>query len=864
MLQRLSRTARATRIQIAKRGNATLSFEGKVAVVTGAGNGLGREYALELGKRGASVFVNDFGGSVHGAGGSTSAADAVVAEIIAAGGSAKANYASVEQPSEIIDPVLEEFGKVDILINNAGILRDKNILRISQEDWDDIISIHLTSAFKLSQQVFPVMKQNKFGKIINTTSASGLYGNFGQVNYSAAKMGLVGLTKTLFFLETGSVFEVAAGWAAKIQTESAAGAVFAKSKEEATLESVQQHFEAMCDFERDTVKLDSGSPLFAAGLAIFAWVPLAILESDFSKISKLYLKQSISETMSDSSLRNRWKRLRRRRTTDGVTNRVPPVERKSSESENLPRLIEEQAVITAQITSTLNEKDTSKQQKSVQDVLTESRTRNTRRRSVKRQNSDDESSVQQTSKRRSMGPENTSSVKIVRDEDVRKMIALETASDDRIEPLPEFTNEKERKKLKAKRRRSIATPTVNSIQEKSETPVKDEIKLPNLENLLTPETDEENSTEGALPIKESAKRCFPYQELYRGMVTDIKDKAVPCSIYNPQDPETEGKVMERHRCVLIEWLLEVATEEKYRRTTFHLAISLLDRYMFHREIIPKSQLQTLGTSCLYLAAKMEEVTPPDIYRLVEYSDGAVTIDDLVKIEFDMLRHLKWRVEALTPLSFILLFCQAPEFWTEDSVMPRFNEKLLCFCATILDLMKLDPESYQWTAAVLGGSIFIRVLEFVEVHREIRQEMNNDCSMELTDSKITELISSTLACHDSDLQNNCCDEYVTPFVAYFMKDILNKIKSGENARLPPPKQVASKGCTVEASRLQTNFYGEQGVFITMRDIRSLKDKFILVSSKGDAELKKFAEKLNIPFEFLRCKKYRKRLSKSTTS
>ena len=135
----------------------------------------------------------------------------------------------------------------------------------------------------------------------------------------------------------------------------------------------------------------------------------------------------------------------------------------------------------------------------------------------------------------------------------------------------------------------------------------------------------------------------------------------------------------------------------------------------------------------------------------------------------MLRHLKWRVEAITPLSFILLFCQAPEFWNEHSgmkisqkkqfrinpvflVMPRFNEKLLCFCATILDLTKLDPASYQWNPAVLGGSIFIRVLEFVEVHREIRQEMNNDCSMELTDNKITELISSTLACHDSDAQN----------------------------------------------------------------------------------------------------------------
>ena len=123
----------------------------------------------------------------------------------------------------------------------------------------------------------------------------------------------------------------------------------------------------------------------------------------------------------------------------------------------------------------------------------------------------------------------------------------------------------------------------------------------------------------------------------------------------------------------------------------------------------------------------------------------------------------------------------------------------------------------------------------------------------------------------------CDEYVTPFVAYFMKDILRKIKCGENARLPPPKQAASKGCTVEASRLQTNFYGEQGVMHTKEDIRSLSEKLSLgnhmlvivlkylsfsVSSGGDIELKKFADHLNIPFEFLRCKKYRQRLSKKT--
>merc|ERR1711953_1438465 len=125
ILQRFSPTA----VRRATVRRASLGFNGRVAVVTGAGNGLGKEYALELGRRGANVVVNDFGGSVHGAGGSTSAADAVVAEIIAAGGSAKANYASVEHASEIIDLVIEEFGKVDILITNAGILRDNKMLR---------------------------------------------------------------------------------------------------------------------------------------------------------------------------------------------------------------------------------------------------------------------------------------------------------------------------------------------------------------------------------------------------------------------------------------------------------------------------------------------------------------------------------------------------------------------------------------------------------------------------------------------------------------------------------------------------------------------------------------------------------------
>merc|ERR1712226_545065 len=229
------------------------------------------------------VVVNDFGGSVHGQGGSSTAADEVCDQIVKDGGFAMPNYESVVNSDQLLQPIIKEFGRVDILINNAGILRDKNMLRISDSDWDDIIAVHLTAPFRLTRAVFPLMKQHKLGKIVNTTSASGLYGNFGQVHYSAAKMGLVGLTKSVaiegkknniycnaiaplatsrmtekifptvmlekmapkfvaplvLFLchescnETGAVFEVSAGWAAKIQTESAAGAVFAKKSEEA-------------------------------------------------------------------------------------------------------------------------------------------------------------------------------------------------------------------------------------------------------------------------------------------------------------------------------------------------------------------------------------------------------------------------------------------------------------------------------------------------------------------------------------------------------------------------------------------------------------------------------------------------------
>lgn len=174
-----------------------LRFDGRVAVVTGSGAGLGRAYALLLADRGCSVVVNDLGGGRHGDGKSTMAADSVVNEIRGKGGKAVANYNSVEDGDKIIQTAIENFGRIDIVINNAGILRDRSFPRISDSDWDAIHGVHLKGAFKTTQAAWPHFRKQKYGRVIMTSSASGLYGNFGQANYSAAKMGLVGLCNTI-------------------------------------------------------------------------------------------------------------------------------------------------------------------------------------------------------------------------------------------------------------------------------------------------------------------------------------------------------------------------------------------------------------------------------------------------------------------------------------------------------------------------------------------------------------------------------------------------------------------------------------------------------------------------------------------
>jgi NAD(P)-dependent dehydrogenase (short-subunit alcohol dehydrogenase family) len=183
-----------------ERSVTEISFDGRVAIITGAGGGLGRTYALEMARRGAQVVVNDLGGSVDGQGGGDAAAQKVVDEIKAAGGEAVPNYDSVSSPAggeSIVKTAVDAFGKVDIVINNAGILRDKSFAKLTWEDLDAVLDVHLRGAFYVSQPAFKVMKENGYGRFVFTSSNSGVFGNFGQSNYGAAKMGLVGLSNVI-------------------------------------------------------------------------------------------------------------------------------------------------------------------------------------------------------------------------------------------------------------------------------------------------------------------------------------------------------------------------------------------------------------------------------------------------------------------------------------------------------------------------------------------------------------------------------------------------------------------------------------------------------------------------------------------
>mgnify|MGYP001822976408 CR=1 FL=1 len=178
----------------------SIRYDGKVAIVTGAGGGLGRCHAIELAKRGAKVVINDLGGSLDGTGGSSEAALAVVAEIEAAGGEAIANGANVARYEEVqamVQQAVDQWGRVDILVNNAGILRDKSFAKGSLEDFQLVLDVHLMGTVNCTKACWDIMKEQEYGRIVVTTSSSGLYGNFGQSNYGSAKMGVIGMMNTL-------------------------------------------------------------------------------------------------------------------------------------------------------------------------------------------------------------------------------------------------------------------------------------------------------------------------------------------------------------------------------------------------------------------------------------------------------------------------------------------------------------------------------------------------------------------------------------------------------------------------------------------------------------------------------------------
>jgi NAD(P)-dependent dehydrogenase (short-subunit alcohol dehydrogenase family) len=198
---------------------AQIDFDGRVAIVTGAGGGLGRSHALELAARGARVVVNDLGGARDGTGTGSEMADRVVAEIRDAGGQAVANHDGVHTwagGEAIVATALEEWGQVDIVVNNAGILRDVTFHKLDEAQLDAVLKVHLYGAFHVTRAAWPHFREQAWGRVVNTTSGSGLYGNFGQSNYAAAKMGLVGLTRTL--AHEGAKYNIQANAIAPIAT----------------------------------------------------------------------------------------------------------------------------------------------------------------------------------------------------------------------------------------------------------------------------------------------------------------------------------------------------------------------------------------------------------------------------------------------------------------------------------------------------------------------------------------------------------------------------------------------------------------------------------------------------------------------
>lgn len=276
----------------------SIRFEDKVVIVTGAGGGLGRAHALLFAKHGAKVVVNDLGGSTQGEGANASAAAKVVEEIRAAGGTAVASHDSVTDGDKIVQTALDHFGRIDVVVNNAGILRDKSFAKMEDIDWELVYKVHVEGSYKVSKAAWAHMREQNYGRIIFTSSTSGIYGNFGQANYGMAKLGLYGLTRTLAIegaknnilvnaiaptggtrmteglippqvfeqlkpelvsplvvylgseacKETSGLFEVGGGWIGKVRWERSLGAGF-DPRAGFSPEDVAASWEQICSFE---------------------------------------------------------------------------------------------------------------------------------------------------------------------------------------------------------------------------------------------------------------------------------------------------------------------------------------------------------------------------------------------------------------------------------------------------------------------------------------------------------------------------------------------------------------------------------------------------------------------------------------
>ncbi|MDG2501608.1 MAG: SDR family NAD(P)-dependent oxidoreductase [Porticoccaceae bacterium] len=229
----------------------TIRYDGQVAIVTGSGNGLGRSHALALAARGAKVVVNDLGGSVNGDGGSSAAALETVSMIEAAGGEAMANGANVAVMADVkamVAQAVEKWGRVDILINNAGILRDKSFVKMGMDDFQLVVDVHLMGSANCSKAVWALMREQGYGRIVMTTSSSGMYGNFGQANYGAAKMAVVGLMNTLCI--EGEKYDVKVNCLSPTAgTRMLEGLVTEEQSDIMTVESVTAALLTLCDSE---------------------------------------------------------------------------------------------------------------------------------------------------------------------------------------------------------------------------------------------------------------------------------------------------------------------------------------------------------------------------------------------------------------------------------------------------------------------------------------------------------------------------------------------------------------------------------------------------------------------------------------